>query len=67
MSMAGERDIALTILACGSASVMTVLVSNRYGSMLMAAMKGRKNKAHRQKYEKAGDEAVPFHDPEQCA
>lgn len=46
---------------------IAVLMNDRHGSVRMGAMERRKNESHGQEYEKAGEKAVPFHDPEKRA
>ena len=70
--MTGESDIGMARLAMPAyrgAIPMAVLVNDRigHGSMLVAVMERAKNEADNQERKKAGDEAVPFHDPEKRA
>lgn len=68
--VASESDITGVVrarFAETGAVTMAVLMHDSYGSMLVPTMQRRKNETHGQKYEKAGDKAVPLHDPEQCA
>jgi len=57
----------LVLLLKGGAFNMAVLMNSRHGATPMIAMERRKYETYGQEYEKAGDKAVPFHDPEQRA
>ena len=53
------------LIDCG-AFVGTMLMK-RNDAVLLADHEVREHRVDRQERKKAGDDAVPFHDPEQCA
>ena len=68
--VANESDVdrsARVVPREDGALSMAVLMNGRDGSMLVPGMQRGKNETHGQEYEKAGNKAVPFHDPEQRA
>ena len=64
---ANESDVDFDILALllqDDAFHVAVLMNRRHMPPVIA-LEGRKTETHCQKYEQAGDKAVPFHDREQ--